>query len=476
MKSFLFSKIPSICSAKRIAIIALIVPLVVFSAYVSRANEIQGNPLLSVSGIVKFPFHYTLKSLDAFKQVKIRVTEADSTLQVTDAKWYESYWYEGVPLAQIIEASHVWKENVSFPRLMDLVIVVHGQNGKAVLTWPEICNMDSGKAIIALRGDPVPPLTTKIPKPSIFPRLVMGDDFYNDRYIDGVYNIEVLFPAPPVPFNRGKGVYVPGVTIKDKKGKEVIIDDLKTYKSITVSSLQSGHDKGYYGVVFNSGVSLVDILKKEKISFDSQDVLVVTSSDGYRAVISYGELYLSSKGKRILFADKVGDKAFGHTGKYNLVFPDDYNADRWVKTVKSIDVVGIAQDPKIYLVNVAYENSSRLTMEQLSIFGKANLFICDKKLLKGYGRYMGNKPVLFDPLENTAAYHIMKDSSMSMEEAQKKVVEIQKNNVSKIKESLSKGENIVFMDIGLVPYGSWSSWIYDYFDKKDIVIVPGVSE
>ncbi len=245
---------------------------------------------------------------------------------------------------------------------MDLVVIVRGKNRQAVLSWPEICNMDSEKTIIALSAEPVPPLTKETPKKELFPRLVLGGDFYADRFIDGVYNIEVINPAPPIPFTKGKHIYVSKVAVTGDLERSCMIDDISRYRKINVTSKQSGHDPGYFGIVSYSGASLLEIFEKEGIKIDSNTVILAVSSDGYRASVSYGELALSPGGKNIILADKCEGKPFGELGKFNLIFPDDYNADRWIKHVSAIKIIKIKPEPRIYVVGVGCGDSSLLTL------------------------------------------------------------------------------------------------------------------
>jgi precorrin-4 methylase len=458
-----------------LTIATLCVALVLLLPGVS-ANEVQENPSLSLSGLVRFPFHFTINTLESFPQTQIRVTETRSDAKIPETHWYQTYWYYGVPLSKILEMAHVWKEDVVFKRLMDLAIIVRGRNGNAVLSWPEICNANSRGAIIALRAEPVPPLTKEAPSKEVFPRLILGDDFYADRFVDGVFNIEVISPAPPKPFKKGTHAYTSHVTITGDVRRSVVIENLSRYTRVEVASKQSGNDRGYFGIITYSGASLLEILEKEGITIDVNTIILATGSDGYRVSLSYGELALSRGGRKIILADQFGAEPFREFGKFNLICPDDYNADRWVKTVKTIEIIKVRPKPSIYIVGVGCGDSDLLTMEGLSVFGKAQAFVCDQELANRFGRYMGNKPILYNPLENMAPYYVMTHPGVNLEKAEKIVSDLRDESVRKMKIALEQGKDVAFLEYGdPTIFGSWTYWLYEHFRPEEIIVISGVS-
>jgi precorrin-2 methylase len=461
----------------RFVLAAAICCMVIFSLnHPTWANEVQDRPVLSISGLVKFPFHFTLTTLAGLRESQIRVTEASRQIEIKDGRWYRTYWYYGIPLKTLIDMAHVEKEDEQYRRLMDLAIVVRGRNGQAVLSWPEVCNADSRGAMIALRADPVPPLTKEGPGTDVFPRLVPGDDFYSDRFVDGVFNIEVVSLAAPVPFKKGTHVRSPAVTISGAAGKPLVIENLSRYSKVTVTSKQSGHDPGYFGIVSYRGTPLAEILEKEGIALDKDTLLLATGSDGYRGAVSYGELFLSPGGRKIILADELEGKPFGESGKFNLIFPDDYNADRWVKAVEKIEIIKVAPKGRIFVVGVGSGDTRLLTLEGLSAFGKVHAFACDRELANRFARYMGKKPVLFNPLENMAPYYAMTHPKVTPEEAGRITAGLREESVRLMKNALAEGKNVALLEYGdPTIFGSWTYWLYEHFRPEEIVVVPGVS-
>jgi hypothetical protein len=71
---------------------------------------------------------------------------------------------------------------------------------------------------------------------------------------------------------------------------------------------------------------------------DLDTVFLLSAPDGYRALLSYGELFQTLSGDRILISDR-NDKPAKKGGLFNLIIPDDLMADRWVYAVDKIEVI-----------------------------------------------------------------------------------------------------------------------------------------
>jgi hypothetical protein len=376
----------------------------------------------------------------------------------------------------LLDMAHVEKEDGRFKRLMDLAIIVRGSNGQAVLSWAEVCNADSKGAIIALRGEAVqtlPAFPTQGPVKEQFPRLVLGDDFYADRYVDNVFSIEVVDAATPAAYYKGKHTYSSGVIISGDLPEPIVIEHLSRYARIDVVSKQSGHDQGYFGILSYSGSSLLEILIMEGISLDRDTVTLATSSDGYRACLSCGELALSPNGKRIILADKSEGKAFGDFGKFNLIFPNDQNADRWVKTLKSIEIIRLKQKPRLYVVRMGNGDSSLLTLSGLSVLGKAQAFVCTPEVASRFRRYLSNKPVLFNPLN---CIYVKTPPGVGFKGATTPATtKLREEGVQSIKAAMIQGKNVAILEVGdPTAFDGWY-WLYNYFQPEEIVVIPAVS-
>ncbi len=78
---------------------------------------------------------------------------------------------------------------------------------------------------------------------------------------------------------------------------------------------------------------------------DLSTVILISAPDGYRSLLSYGELFLTPAGGRILMADKINHNPLDKDGKFFFIPPDDLAADRDVKAVEKIEVINLKKNP-----------------------------------------------------------------------------------------------------------------------------------
>ena len=67
-----------------------------------------------------------------------------------------------------------------------------------------------------------------------------------------------------------------------------------------------GDGAGYHGLESYGGSFLSELLKKAGVTPDLNQVIVISAPDGYRTLLSFGEVFLSSRGKSIMIADQSG--------------------------------------------------------------------------------------------------------------------------------------------------------------------------
>ena len=90
-----------------------------------------------------------------------------------------------------------------------------------------------------------------------------------------------------------------------------------------------------------SGVSLKDILKDTGITPDMNTVFIVSAPDGYRSLLSYGEVFLNPLGDQIIVTDLINGQQIDRGGKFILLISKDLMADRWVKAIEKVEVIQI---------------------------------------------------------------------------------------------------------------------------------------
>jgi len=106
--------------------------------------------------------------------------------------------------------------------------------------------------------------------------------------------------------------------------------------------------------------------------------------------------------------------------------------------------------------------------------GKADVFLCSEDIQKLFAKYMGNKPILFDPLLKTERIFRQKNPQLSPKESKRLLEEKSGKDIQKIHDALSSGRNVAFLEYGdPTIYGSWIYWRKEFQDV--IEIVPGIS-
>ncbi len=465
-----------------------IVIMLAAAASAGLLNADDNRPIIAVRGLMKQPSSFTARDLGNFQQATVRLNEVTS-----DRTYRGSFTYRGVPLKSLVEMCAVEKEESPFYKPIDLAIVVRSRGGKkAVLSWGEVMYRNAGDAIIALSGEPVMPLKNcaechKSPaqygkwleplqrRPG-FPRLVLANDFYTDRCIEDVASIEITDLNVSIPFDRSKRGDAPSFEICGAGVKGAAVSGLSGYRRIEIPAKQSGDGKGYHGLRVYEGVPLIDVLKRAGVTPGLESVLVASSREGYRTLISAGELLLTPAGKFITVADRVDGSAIRELGKHNLVLPFELSADRWVKSLTKIEIIPVHDNARLSVIGVGCGDTSLLTLEAVSAIGRADVFVCSDDIKTRYSRYLAGRPVLYDPLVNLMHFYQKQNPTATKEQAQKEVARLRLENINRIKRALDEGKNVALLEYGdPTIYGSWTYWIYDHFRREDIDIITGIS-
>ncbi|MGV7928686.1 MAG: SAM-dependent methyltransferase [Spirochaetota bacterium] len=470
-------------SSSRLAVIGILAAgICAMTAGTARAWSIQ------VSGSVRQPLTITGDELSNMQTVRVRLNE------MTLKKEYGgSFVYRGVPLKSVLELAAIEKEETDFPKQVDMAVIVRGADGsRAVLSWGEVMYRNAGDIVLALSAEPIMPMKKcsdchksaadyrkwwdPLHKKVALPRLVVTGDFFTERSIEGVTSIEIVDPRPKTPVRKMGGAQSPSFTIVNGKDTRGPVSDLASFARIEVSAKQVGDGKGFHGLREFEGASLAAVLKKLGINPGLDSVIIASAPDGYRSLISAGELLLSPSGGNIIVADSLGGKPIDKLGKFVIAVPDDLSADRWVRAVEKIEIVSFPEKASLSIIGVGCGDTSLITLEAISAMAKADAFVCTGDIAARFAKYMGGRPVLHDPLLNMAHYYRKMNPGVNEAEAKKKVEELRAANIRTIKETLASGKSVALLEYGdPTIYGSWTYWLLEHFKREDVRIVPGVS-
>jgi len=442
-------------------------------------------PAISITGVVKQPLNLTLEDLKKFETVTVRLNEITQ-----DHQFNGVFYYRGIPLKTLLELAFVEKEESAFNKPIDLAIVVRNKNGKqTVLSWGEVFYSNPFEVVLATSATPVIPHAdckschgpevyqdrlNVLSRPVGVPKLVVTNDFYTNRSLEEIVNIEVVDLHPKIPVKRSSDYFSPDLTIMGDVSQPLTITDLSSYPRMEATTKQIGDGVGYHGMKFFSGAPLSELLKKAGVAPDLNKVFLISAPDGYRSLLSYGEIFLSSYGKNITIADRESNQPIQKNGKFILVLPDSLAADGSVKAVSKIEVITLKPKSNFYIIGVGCADTYLITLEAISAMGKADAFVCPEDIQKRFAKYMGNKPLLLDPFKNTD-FVLKKNHSLASTEETKRTLEAQGiKNAQTIRDALKAGKTVAFLDYGdPTIYPGWIHWLGDLV--KEAQFVSGIS-
>jgi precorrin-4 methylase len=447
---------------------------------------VPGAHALSIGGLVRQPLNLSTEDLANLSQSEIRFAEVSR-----GGRFSGHFVYRGVSLRALLQLATIQKEVAGFSKSIDLAIVLSNKEGqKVVLSWGEVFYRNAADVIIATSAVPVTPHAAgrcgqchgaEVFQPALdqlgrkigFPRLVTSGDFFADRCLENVTHIEIVEPgkAQEKKEERKAGQF----TIVNSKGQSTSFKSLAGYPRVSVTMKEIGSGKGYHGIKHYEGVSLRDLLKKTEGDEKIDRVAVVTSTDGYRSLVSFGELFLSSLGERVIITDHAQGKTLPKDKKFSLVVPDDALSDREVKTVSKIEVIPLTPAPKVYIIGVGCGDTGLITLEAISYMGKAGAFVASGNFAERFSKYIGNKPVLFDPFTNWEPVYKKNHPGLSDEEVKKRTTELRKAEIQSIRDMLKAGKSVAVLEPGdPTIYGGWENWLLPEFAGQ-IEIITGIN-
>ena len=310
---------------------------------------------LSITGAVKQPLTLTMEDIKDSKPIRVLLNEI-----TRDNKFKGIFSCQGVPLKTLVQLACIDKGKTDFSKHVDLTILIKNKKGQqTVLSWGEVFFKNPGEIIIAYSASPVMPHkdckschAPEVYKPWLsqlerdigFPKLVMTADIYSDRSMEEITEIKVVDLKPKIKADRSKDLFSPGFTIIGSSAKPVIIKSISDYPMEEIYVKVVGEGKGYHGTKKFKGTPFMGLLKNAKINMDINTVFIISAPDGYRSLLSYGEIFFSPVGDRIIIANRANGQEIKKGGKFCLVLPDDFMADRWVKAVEKIEVISFKQE------------------------------------------------------------------------------------------------------------------------------------
>ena len=465
--------------------------MVILSLLVILCCPASGWPaqeILTITGLVKRPMTLTADDLAKFRSATVRINDIKK-----NGDFRGVFTTQGVPLKNLLEVALVEKEASSYAKPVDLAIVVRNKAGKKItLSWGEVFYRNPADVVIAYAATPVMPHHTncarchaaEFSKPYMdqlsrtigFPKLVLANDFDADRSLEEIVNIEVVNLKLRGGAKKKEEMQSPRIILSDRMKNPVTVSSLDNLPRTSVAMNIVGDGRGFHGRAVYTGVPLVKLISAVGLKPDLRSVVVVSSPDGYRSLVSWGELVLSPQGERIIIADELNGKPIERGGKFVLVVPDDLAADREVKAVSMIDVHTFNDPAKIYLIGMGPGDTDLITREAISALGRADVVVAPGELFKTFSSYLAGKTLVFDPFNLIHKNIFAKAHSDIPQEKLNTTFEQERENaIREMKKMLADGRNIAFLDWGdPLIYGS-SRWIRSHFNDDEIETIPSMS-
>jgi hypothetical protein len=361
--------------------------------------------VLRITGAVEHSLHLTMKDLRKFEPARSRLNEVSQ-----DRRYHGAFRYCGPSMRTLLEFAKIKKNDTDFNKPVDLAVIVKDIHGNsAILSWGEIFYRNPSEIIVAYEATPVIPHHGRSSIPEKYrpylkqldrrvglPKLVVSHDFYSDRSLENISEITVVDLHTPVNTKKQEVLFSPSFMITGDVHTPLDMQKLPETNRLEFTFKEVGDGQGYHGMRHFSGVSLVSLLKKAGIRHDHNVAVVVSAPDGYRTLLSYGELFLSPAGGNIIVGDLINDKRVTKRGSFFLITPDDLSADRHVKAVDKINVVSVGNKPTVYIMGSELTDSGIVDIDLIALMHKAGAFVCPQEIQKRFSSYLGTKPVLFN--------------------------------------------------------------------------------
>lgn len=326
---------------------------------------------ISFAGADSHPYHpaYEIEISGAvLQQIKVypeTLAHLDGvSLQLNDISRDGNYRgifaYRGASLQAVLQLAGLKKADKSFKKLIDLAFRFSNRTGEStVLSWGEVFYSQPGEIIIADSGRPIQPghadcnrcHEEAVYKPRLaplqrtvsYPKLVLAIDSRADRCLEGVNRIEII-ELPGHAGQRGlKPLFAPELKLFGAVKQSQTLTELpQELERRQRREFPVGDGRLYHGPgeILYEGVGLLDLLRNSGVDEENlNQVLLVWSPDGYRTLLSIGEILLGRQAGQLLLADHKNGKKIKDGGRFKFLAPPDLMADRWIKAVAEIEII-----------------------------------------------------------------------------------------------------------------------------------------
>ena len=252
---------------------------------------------VNITGAVRKPLEITMSSLEPLSASEIQLNDV-----IEDGKFKGIFEVRGIPLRDLLDLAHVEKKETDFKKPIDLAILVKNGTGQMViLSWGEVFFRKKDEILLATSTKPVFPrkgidhfenkdeyhqMIKVLNRTVDLPRLIVRSDFYTDRSIEGVTEIEVYDLRPDVPGKKSPNPYSEDFVVNGTVIKPYATDRFEEALLRKITAHIVGEGRGYHGTHDLRGISLKELIMAAKPILSLNTVFLVSAPDAYLSLLS----------------------------------------------------------------------------------------------------------------------------------------------------------------------------------------------
>ncbi len=298
------------------------------------AKKAPSHIVLEIDGLVKKNYRFTGDALNALAFTRIRTREVSP-----DGKFMGAYSYIGVPVFHILEGVAPQKpKNFSFDQPLDMVVTFHSASGKTSrFSFNELIMVDDRFPVtLAFSREPLRPTSetaqatythNRLQADLKGLRLICPREPDTGRYLDQVERISyAVLPVDETRLPPRKKKF------RCKSDSITCFDGKQSFTATTQGAaanprwLRIGHGHGYDEIASVKGYDLRSFLRTNFKNPSTDDFFLFVACDGYRALFSGREIFLTDDGAEMLIVNQYNGQA--PSEGYMLAPTKDFFADR----------------------------------------------------------------------------------------------------------------------------------------------------
>ena len=268
-----------------------------FLVFLSTGLCAEAGSGVTIIGAVRNPLEITMSNLETLSTSEVQLNDV-----IEDGKFKGIFEVRGIPLRDLLDLAHVEKKETDFKKPIDLAILVKNGTGQMViLSWGEVFFRKKDEILLATSTKPVFPRKgidhfenkdeyhqmTRILNRSVgLPRLIVRSDFYTDRSIEGVTEIEVYDLRPDVPGKKSPNPYSEDFVVNGTVIKPYATDRFEEALLRKITAHIVGEGRGYHGTHDLRGISLKELIMAAKPILSLNTVFLVSAPDAYLSLLS----------------------------------------------------------------------------------------------------------------------------------------------------------------------------------------------